>query len=142
MGKWPGLLVGLALVSPHASAAAPSAQAQLIRLEQTWLEAAEHHDVAALRRILSESYIDINYKGVVRHKADALRAPNVRARGYEQRLGEERVRLFGDTAIVTGRGELRNSRSQLLGVWRFTDVFVRRGGGWRVVSSQETPVIR
>jgi len=124
-----------------ACAAAPTASpapASLLQLEQTWLRAAQTRNIAALQQILSDDYVDINYAGVLRSKADALRAPNVSSRKPTQTLSQERVRMYGSTAIVTGLGTLVAGSHRY--EWRFTDVFLADHGTWRAVSSQETPV--
>lgn len=127
------------LLSPAAAAhVAASTQSQLLALEHTWMQAAQDRDLPVLRRILADDYIDINYKGVVRDKADALSAPNLKAQHYAQRLSDEKVRLYGETAIVTGRGILTKDGGVEVAAWRFTDVFVKRGGAWLAVTSQET----
>ena len=129
----------LLLLAPLGASAAPASPAvrQLLELEQTWLHAASTRDIPVLKRILSPDYLDINYLGRVRHRAQALRAANVSG-AHRQTLSEERVRFYGNTAIVTGRGELTSHGHRY--AWRFTDVFVARSGHWRAVSSQETPV--
>jgi hypothetical protein len=119
---------------PAAAAAAP-----LLRLEQTWLRAAQSRDIAALKRILSDDYADINYAGILRDKADALQAPNVTSRKTTQTLSEEKVRIYGSTAVVTGLGTLVAGSHRYQ--WRFSDVFIADHGAWRAVSSQETPVL-
>jgi len=49
------------------------------------------------------------------------------------------VRVYGDTAIVTGRTNATASGgSGLTVILRFTDVFVRRDGRWIVVASHAT----
>jgi ketosteroid isomerase-like protein len=114
------------------------AKAQVLDLEATWLKAAQARDVAILRRVLSDDYVDISYKGIVRHKADALRAPALDVKRYVQRIDDEQIRLFGNAAIVTGHGVLRDQSGKRVGAWRFTDVFVKEGDGWQAVSSEET----
>lgn len=121
-------------------AAPRPAAASLLRLEQTWLRAAQSRDIGALKRILSDDYVDINYAGVLRDKADALRAPNVTSRKTTQTLSEEKARIYGSTAVVTGLGTLVAGSHRYQ--WRFSDVFIAdHGGAWRAVSSQETPVL-
>ena len=134
-----GLLALLALPAYTAPLSSNATTAQVLKLEQVWMRAAQSRDIRALSRILSDDYLDINYRGMVRDKADALHAPNLRIKAYTQKLNQERVRVYGNTAIVTGRGLLTTSKRHY--AWRFTDVFVRRDGRWRAVSSQETPEI-
>lgn len=132
------LLLACACAQAAAPAAASPGAAPLLRLEQTWLRAAQSRDIAALKRILSEDYTDINYAGILRDKADALRAPNVTSRKTTQTLSQERVRIYGSAAVVTGLGTLVAGSHRYQ--WRFTDVFIADHGTWRAVSSQETPV--
>jgi uncharacterized protein (TIGR02246 family) len=55
-------------------------------------------------------------------------------------IDDVEVRVFGDTAVVTGRNHARGTQSgtpfdvRL----RFTDVFVRRDGQWQAVASHAT----
>jgi uncharacterized protein (TIGR02246 family) len=53
-----------------------------------------------------------------------------------------KVRVLGDTAVVTGRtratGSYRGVSASV--VLRFTDVFVRHDGRWQVITSQGTLV--
>ena len=102
------------------------------------MRAAQDRNMPVLRQILADDYIDINYQGAVRDKTDALKAPNLKMQHYAQHLNDEKVRLYGNMAIVTGRGVLTQDDGTEIAAWRFTDVFARSGGIWRAVSSQET----
>lgn len=136
------LIFTTAGMSFHAAGAAAStaapARVRLLNLERTWSKAARRRDIAALRRILSDDYIDINYKGVLKTKADALRAPNVAPHHDKPMFAQWKIRVYGNTAVVTGLGKLKAGNHTYR--WRFTDVFVSDGSAWRAVSSQETVV--
>jgi ketosteroid isomerase-like protein len=111
----------------------------LIRLEHAWVHALERHDVATLRRILADDFLDTSYKGQVRTKADQLAARA--AAGIEsERLSDLKVRVLGNTAIVTGLNTIQGRRRAWTARIRFTDIFVKRGGRWRAVGAQETLV--
>ena len=130
------MLAGLPLwLSP--AFATGSTRAQLLELEQTWMQAAQHRDTPVLQRILAGDYLDINYEGELRDRADALLAPNLRMQHATQSLSDEKLRIYGNTAVVTGLGTLTDG-GQVHAAWRFTDVFVKHDGVWRAVSSQET----
>lgn len=137
------LAATLALLTiPTGVAAVPNNDAEttrLLKLEQAWMQAAQSRDIPVLKRVLSDDYVDINYQGKVRSKADALHAPNVHVKRASQTLSEEKVRVYGVTAVVTGRGQMNVGKQRY--AWRFTDVFAKRNGQWRAVSSQETPEI-
>jgi ketosteroid isomerase-like protein len=55
-------------------------------------------------------------------------------------ISELKVQDFGDVGVVTGklveRG--RYKTDDLSGTYRFTDVWARRNGRWRLVAGQET----
>ena len=57
-------------------------------------------------------------------------------------LDDLKVRLYGNTAVVTWRmmskGFIQNSAA--VNEARFTDVFIRRAGRWQCIASQSTPV--
>ncbi len=131
------IMIALLLFAAAQTYAASSTQTQLLELEQTWLQAAQNRDIPVLQRTLAKDYLDINYQGKLRDRADALRAPNLRMRHVTQTLSEERVRVYGDTGVITGRGTLSDGGHERA-AWRFTDVFVKQDGEWRAVSSQET----
>jgi len=126
------------VVLPANTGLAGSTSSTLLKLEHTWMQAAQHHNVPVLTRILADDFVDINYKGIVRHKSDVLKTPNLKMKRYTQHLSDEKVRLFGDAAIVTGRGVLTRDGGGDVAAWRFTDVFVKRAGVWQAVSAQET----
>ena len=59
-----------------------------------------------------------------------------------QTLGEMKVRVFGDVAIVTGSDDEKSSfkGKDISGHYVWTDVFVKRNGQWQAVASQGTLV--
>lgn len=58
-------------------------------------------------------------------------------------IDEVQVRVFGETAVVTGRTRASGSYrgQQGAATLRFTDVFVRRGGRWVIVASHASNVV-
>jgi ketosteroid isomerase-like protein len=56
-------------------------------------------------------------------------------------VDELSIRLFGDTAVVTGRSVLQLRAEKPMTVrLRFTDVFVRRDGVWKAVASHASSI--
>ncbi|HET8551968.1 MAG TPA: nuclear transport factor 2 family protein [Gammaproteobacteria bacterium] len=122
-----------------ASADNTTVQRTLIHLEHMWVNALEHHDVATLRRILANDFLDTSYKGQLRTKADQLAgraAPGIAS----ERLSDLKVRVFGTTAIVTGLNTITGKPHAWTARIRFTDIFIKRGDHWCAVSAQETLV--
>jgi hypothetical protein len=54
-----------------------------------------------------------------------------------------KVRIYGDTAIVTGRSDAKGvvGGRELKGPVMFTRVYVKKGGKWQSVAFQQTPVV-
>jgi ketosteroid isomerase-like protein len=52
------------------------------------------------------------------------------------------VRVIGDVAVVTARNTIKGTYmgKDVSGAYRGTDVFVKRGGRWRVLTTQATAV--
>jgi ketosteroid isomerase-like protein len=57
-------------------------------------------------------------------------------------LGEMKVRVFGNTAIVVGSDTEKSTYhgKDSSGQYSWTDVFVKRNGQWQAVASQSTKV--
>ena len=57
-------------------------------------------------------------------------------------MGPLRVRVFGNTAVVTGSDTEKSTEGgkDTSGKYIWTDVFVKQNGKWRAVSSQITKV--
>jgi ketosteroid isomerase-like protein len=127
-------LTGLLAVSAHA---APSDTQQLQDLEQRWLTAAMQHDTAALQTILVDDFVDVTYQGGLRDKADHLKSSLAPGK-TKQTLDGLKVRVYGDTGIVTGQNTIVADDGSFTARVRFTDVFVKQQGVWRAVSAQET----
>jgi ketosteroid isomerase-like protein len=109
-----------------------------------WNAAHRTGDADALDRLWA-SDLEIDVPGMApMTKAEALafaRTGRMRFERYE--TSQVKVRTYGDTAVVTGR--LQRTRSvdnrQRADDWRFTKVYTRQAGTWRVVSfhASESP---
>jgi ketosteroid isomerase-like protein len=130
------LFFALLTPAPRANASSP-VEAQVLKLEHEWLDAAARRDRGALDRILAQDFVDISYTGAVRLKSDVL-AARAAPDGTKQALDTLKVRVYGQTAVVTGRNTVSAADGSRVAVLRFTDVFVRQDGAWRAVSAQET----
>lgn len=93
---------------------------------------------------LADDFVMITANGSVKTKAEVvadLESPDFQMEPYEPR--EVQVRVYGDTAIVTGRVVQRFLRR---GVRyrvdaRYTDVYARRRGRWILVTGHASPVL-
>jgi ketosteroid isomerase-like protein len=118
-----------------------SAEQALIQMEHAWSQADIQKDAAALNQILAEDWIGIDFEGTILTKALALKGISSDSAALQSTiLRDMKVRIYGNTAIVTGtdteKGEYHGKDSS--GKYLWTDVFVHRNGRWQAVSSQST----
>jgi ketosteroid isomerase-like protein len=95
--------------------------------------------VRALDGLLADDFLDNAYNGNVYAKQEILArlaqgGPTFPSLGLE----ETRVRVYGDTGIVTGVNVVKTDGGPVR--VRLTDVFRREGCEWRAVSAQETVI--
>ena len=131
-------LVALATVQASAGKAPADAEVTtLARLEADWNAAHVHGDAAALEHLFADDLVVVVPGMRVMTKGDAVgmfTAGRMKFDRYE--TSETKFRVYDGTAIVTGR--LRRTRviggATVDDDWRFTKVYLRRGGRWQVVS--------
>lgn len=138
------LAIVLALVTLASLAAGSSPQSardadtrELERLEKVWNEAHERGDADTLQALWADDLeVDVPRMPVMT-KTDVLSfARSGRMKFSHYATSDIRVRIYGDTAVVSGR--LQRTRTlngkELSDDWRFTKVYVRQSQQWRVVS--------
>lgn len=106
-------------------------------LEQQWTQATVTNNVGAMDKLLADDYVGITSNGTVENKQQELAqrsAGTVRITKLD--LTETRVRVYGDTAVVTSLAQLEgtNGTSDISGQYRYTRVYNRRLGQWKIVS--------
>lgn len=110
--------------------------AELSRLETAWNDAHLRSDADALERLCADDLL-VTVPGMrVMTRSESigvLRAGRMKFDRYE--TSDVRVRLYGDTAVVTGR--LQRTRAvngnSMEDDWRFTKTYAKRSGEWQVV---------
>ncbi len=131
------LIAQSAAVTPTDGAAA--ARRAVEALEQRWLAA--EHDPSALDGILADDFLHVLPQGIVSKDEQLafMRSHPAPDDGATRRFESLVVRVFGSAAVATGivvatapDGSARKTA--------FTDVFAYRGGRWRAVNAQETPL--
>jgi len=113
------------------------AEQTVLKLTQEWLAAEEHIDREVLNRIIADDFLGTGPMGTTVSKTDVIPAEGSGGHGLAISGLDIKVRVFGDTAIVTGRGVPKvNDRPEL----RFTVVFVKRADRWQMVAGHLSPV--
>lgn len=110
---------------------------QIEALEMQWRDAVVSNNVKQMDHLLADDYLGISANGTVETKAEALaqrRAGTVRIQSLT--LSDIKVRVYGKTAVVTSRAELTgvNGESNISGNYRYTRVYNKRFGQWKIIS--------
>ena len=114
---------------------------EVLELERHAKEASIHNDTKFTEQALAENYIAIGPLGTVVTKSDMV---DVRRRSklhYEFiDVTEMVVRIYGETAVVTAKAEVKGSDfgEDFSGPYRYTRVWVKQNGTWRAVAYQAT----
>lgn len=129
----------LATASVVFGQASGKAERELMKANQEYDEALVRGDAETLDRIYSDEFIYTTPDGEVRDKARQLaftRAGDLRLESG--RSDDVRVRVYGDTAVMTGRftakGKFRDRAIDIRE--RYTAVWVKGRGRWRLVAEQ------
>ncbi len=130
-------------VHPRASADAGDQAAirEIVDMERQAREASLHRDADFTQRAVAEDYVAITPLGQVTTKQDSLSARKSGQLHYDTiNVTDMVVRVYGDTAIVTARADVKGHQlgEDFSGPYRYTRVWVRRSGHWQTVSYQAT----
>jgi ketosteroid isomerase-like protein len=116
---------------------------ELTQLVKDLNEAVVKADVALLERVLHDDYVHHRPRGTVENRAQYLENRKARRVDFESLVPDEiKVRVYGDTAIVTGRSTAKgkDQYGKMDEQRRWTRVLVRRDGRWQFVHFQATPI--
>jgi ketosteroid isomerase-like protein len=130
-------LATAAAQEPVASPPGAAEQTQFMRLEQLWNDAHLRGDAKTLDSLWAEDLIITVPKMPVMNKEQTLgvwRTGRISFKRYE--TSDVQIRVYSDAAVVTGR--LLRARAvsgqEMQDDWRFTKVYVRKSGQWKVVT--------
>jgi ketosteroid isomerase-like protein len=126
---------------PGFSAADQEIIREIVDMERQAKEASLHRDADFPLRTLADDYVAISPLGQVTTKQEAISARRSGQLRYESmNITDMVVRLYGDTAVVTARADVKGHQlgEDFSGLYRYTRVWVRRSGHWQTVSYQAT----
>jgi len=114
---------------------------EIVDMERQAREASLQRDSEFSQRTLAEDYVAITPLGQVTTKQDSVSARKNRQLRYDSiDVSDMVVRLYGDTAVVTARADVKGHQlgEDFSGPYRYTRIWVRRSGHWQAVSYQAT----
>ena len=141
------LAVGLTALAAVLSLESParaqgSVEEQLMKMERDRAAMVVKGDVAALEAVTSDDYMLINANGKSSDKAatmDDIKTGRIKLTANE--ISDMKVRVYGDTAIVTGKSTAKGTiGGREVGPVLFTRVYVKKSGKWQSVAFQQTRI--
>jgi ketosteroid isomerase-like protein len=137
------LLVGFLFLWSCSSAPVPSSSSAtdeetIIALERKWAEAIVNRDIAMLDEIIAEDFSGTSWTGDTYSKTKAVNDVEFRVFVAESlNLEDIKVTVFGDTAVVSliQVEKSKYDNFDCSGRYGYNDVWVKRDGRWRAVSS-------
>jgi len=124
----------LAQSSPKADSQADT----LLALERMWNQAQLSRDVAAIRGMIGDTFVDTEWDGMVSHRGQFLAdIADPEFRPSVLTNSDMKVSLYGTSAVVIGayysKGTSHGRPYEHSG--RFTDTWILVGGKWQCVAS-------
>jgi ketosteroid isomerase-like protein len=114
------------------------------RLEDAWRNAIVHGNIAAMDGLLADDYMAITPTGILQSKDQALAALRSGTTKFASlEISDRKIRLYGTTALVTSRAEVKGSgpEGDMSGSYRYTRVYVRDPHGvWKIVSFEASRI--
>jgi len=110
-------------------------------LDTKYQAAVKANDTAAIDQILADDFVLVTGHGKVYNKADLIdsaRKKEITYERQEEEPGTQKVRVWGDTAVVTARlwiKSVQEGKPADYKLW-FSDTYVRTPTGWRYVFGQ------
>jgi ketosteroid isomerase-like protein len=110
-------------------------------LDTKYQSAVKSNDAATMDQILANDFVLVNGRGKVSSKTDLLESARKKEVTYERQdeePGTQKVRVWGDTAVVTALlwiKAVQGGKPIDYKLW-FSDTYVRTPTGWRYVFGQ------
>ena len=136
------IIIVLALLATSRSFASPEEDAKTVAALDTKYQAAvKANDAATMDQILADDFVLVTGRGKVFSKTDLIDSARKKEVTYERQdeePGTQKVRVWGDTAVVTALlwiKAVQGGKPADYMLW-FSDTYVRTPTGWRYVFGQ------
>jgi ketosteroid isomerase-like protein len=122
---------------------AANVEEELKKLESDRAAAVVKGDLATLEKGTSDDYTLINVNGQMSDKSqmvNSIKSGDIKL--VTDDLSDLKVRLYGNTAVVTGKANVKGTigGKDTNGQIMFTRVWVKKSGTWQSVAFQQTAV--
>jgi uncharacterized protein (TIGR02246 family) len=137
-----GTAIGVALATAAAVAGTAEDEKAVAELDRRYQAAVAKNDAAGMAAILADDFVLVTGRGKSFGKTELVEEARKATTAYERQeevAGTQKVRVWGDTAVVTAllwiKGQ-RDGKPIDYKLW-FSDTYVRTpAGGWKYVFGQ------
>jgi uncharacterized protein (TIGR02246 family) len=144
--RWYPKLILMVTVLPFATSRTLNASPEdderaVAALDTKYQAAVKANDAATMDQILADDFVLVTGRGKVFNKADLLDSARKKEVTYERQdeePGTQKVRVWGDTAVVTALLSIKSVQAGKPADYKlwFSDTYVRTPTGWRYVFGQ------
>ena len=117
----------------------------LMKMEQEMADAIVKNDTSVWDKYSADNSVFTDPGGMLMNKAETMAMFKSGDLKIEStKISDMKVQVYGKTAIVTYKTDdkLTWKGKDMSGEYRWTDVFAKMGGKWKLVASQGTPVMK
>jgi hypothetical protein len=143
------LIIAIALMTLFGSLAygqkKMTVEQTLMKMEQEMTDGVIKGELSAYDKYAADSAVFTDPGGMLTNKAQSMamfKAGDLKIES--SKIDGMKVQMFGNTAVVTftsmDKGMYKGK--DISGQYRWTDVFVKMGGKWKLVAGQGTPIMQ
>jgi len=144
------MMVSLVLLAAVPAHAQPSQSQrgvidEIRKVDRERIQAQVHADAVALDRIYADDFIGIGPSGTLRTKKDVLSDFTSGSLKFQSITTDDvRIRVYGNAAVETGLSTMKGQDAGKVVPEenRFTRVWIRQGGRWRLVSNHYSNLVK
>ena len=140
-GKLMLIIIALSGTAADLNASSDEDAKLVAALDTKYQAAVKSNEAATMDQILADDFVLVNGRGKVSSKADLIESARKKEVTYEpqdEEPGTQKVRVWGDTAVVTALlwiKAVQAGKPVDYKLW-FSDTYVRTPAGWRYVFGQ------
>ena len=138
-------IAALVIVNSSISMGQTNDKQALMKIEQELLDGLLKGDASVPERYLANDWMFTDPGGYLSGKAELIASIKAGDFKFESSTNDSmKVQVYGNTAVVnyrsTDKGHIKEM--DISGQYRWTDVFVKQNGVWKIVSGQGTRIMQ
>lgn len=123
----------------------PAVSEEIRKADRERIDAQVHADAAELNRLYADDFIGIGPSGTVRTKKEVLGDFTSGSLKFQSIVTHDvQIRVYGNAAVETGLSTMKGQDAGKIVPEenRFTRVWIKQGGRWRLVSNHYSNLVK